>query len=77
MAVSPDQFVYLDRRNSVLKSSPQGEFIAVSKLEAVFGDSPLVRQIFIYGNSAELPAGGGCPVRGRAFFAMASEVSSP
>lgn len=30
----------------------QGEFIAVSKLEAVFGDSPLVRQIFIYGNSA-------------------------
>lgn len=49
--VGPDQFVYLDRRNNVLKLS-QGEFIAVSKLEAVFGDSPLVRQIFIYGNSA-------------------------
>ncbi len=30
----------------------QGEFVTVSKLEAVFGNSPLVRQIFIYGNSA-------------------------
>ena len=28
------------------------EFVTVSKLEAVFGDSPLVRQIFVYGNSA-------------------------
>ena len=33
-------------------SSSQGEFVAVSKLEAVFGDSPLVRQIYVYGNSA-------------------------
>ena len=30
----------------------QGEFVAVSKLEAVFGDSPLIRQIYVYGNSA-------------------------
>jgi fatty acid CoA ligase FadD9 len=30
----------------------QGEFVAVSKLEAVFADSPLVRQIYFYGNSA-------------------------
>ena len=30
----------------------QGEFVTVSKLEAVFGDSPLVRQIYVYGNSA-------------------------
>lgn len=47
----PDQLVYLDRRNNVLKLS-QGEFVTVAKLEAVFGDSPLVRQIFVYGNSA-------------------------
>ncbi len=47
----PDQLVYLDRRNNVLKLS-QGEFVTVSKLEAAFGDSPLVRQIYVYGNSA-------------------------
>src|SRR4051794_38043999 len=47
----PDQLVYLDRRNNVLKLS-QGEFVAVSKLEAAFGDSPLIRQIYVYGNSA-------------------------
>ncbi|ORX18829.1 carboxylic acid reductase [Mycolicibacterium wolinskyi] len=49
--LGPDQVEYLDRRNNVLKLS-QGEFVTVSKLEAVFGDSPLVRQIYIYGNSA-------------------------
>jgi fatty acid CoA ligase FadD9 len=49
--VGPDQLMYLDRRNNVLKLS-QGEFVTVAKLEAVFGDSPLVRQIFVYGNSA-------------------------
>ncbi|TRW84774.1 carboxylic acid reductase [Mycolicibacterium sp. 018/SC-01/001] len=49
--VGPDQVVYLDRRNNVQKLS-QGEFVAVSKLEAVFGDSPLIRQIYVYGNSA-------------------------
>jgi fatty acid CoA ligase FadD9 len=49
--VGPDQLVYLDRRNNVLKLS-QGEFVTVAKLEAAFGDSPLVRQIFVYGNSA-------------------------
>ncbi len=48
--VGPDQLVYLDRRNNVIKLS-QGEFVTVSKLEAVFGDSPLVRQIYVYGNS--------------------------
>lgn len=47
----PDQLVYVDRRNNVLKLS-QGEFVTVSKLEAVFGDSPLIRQIYLYGNSA-------------------------
>ncbi|OBB99592.1 oxidoreductase, partial [Mycobacterium sp. 852013-50091_SCH5140682] len=49
--VGPDQVEYLDRRNNVLKLS-QGEFVTVSKLEAVFGDSPLVQQIYLYGNSA-------------------------
>jgi fatty acid CoA ligase FadD9 len=49
--IGPDRLVYLDRRNNVLKLS-QGEFVAVSKLEAMFGDSPLVRQIYVYGNSA-------------------------
>jgi fatty acid CoA ligase FadD9 len=49
--VGPEQFVYLDRRNNVLKLS-QGEFVTVSKLETLYADSPLVRQIYIYGNSA-------------------------
>src|SRR6185312_9296013 len=49
--IGPDQLVYLDRRNNVLKLS-QGEFVTVSKLEAVFGDSPLVGQIYVYGSSA-------------------------
>jgi fatty acid CoA ligase FadD9 len=49
--VRPDQLVYFDRRNNVMKLS-QGEFVTVAKLEAVFGTSPLVRQIYIYGNSA-------------------------
>ncbi|HEY8983976.1 MAG TPA: carboxylic acid reductase [Streptomyces sp.] len=46
----PDQLVYVDRRNNVLKLS-QGEFVAVSRLESVFVTSPLIRQIYIYGNS--------------------------
>jgi fatty acid CoA ligase FadD9 len=49
--LGPDQLQYLDRRNNVLKLS-QGEFVTVAKLEAVFVDSPLIRQIFVYGNSA-------------------------
>ncbi|HEY4460844.1 MAG TPA: carboxylic acid reductase, partial [Pseudonocardiaceae bacterium] len=48
--VGPDELVYVDRRNNVLKLS-QGEFVAVSRLEALFVNSPLVRQIFLYGNS--------------------------
>ncbi|MFJ1935663.1 MULTISPECIES: carboxylic acid reductase [unclassified Kitasatospora] len=47
----PDEFVYVDRRSNVLKLS-QGEFVATSRLEALFTDSPLVRQVFVYGNSA-------------------------
>ena len=49
--IGPDQLVYVDRRNNVLKLS-QGEFVTVSKLEAAYGGHPSVRQIFVYGNSA-------------------------
>src|SRR5277367_6936482 len=50
--VGPDRLVYVDRRNNVLKLA-QGEFVTLAKLEAVFGNSPLVRQIYVYGNSAQ------------------------
>ncbi|WP_030410957.1 carboxylic acid reductase [Streptomyces sp. NRRL S-1448] len=49
--VGPDALRYVDRRSNVLKLS-QGEFVTVSRLEALFSGSPLVRQIFLYGNSA-------------------------
>jgi fatty acid CoA ligase FadD9 len=42
----------VDRRNNVLKLS-QGEFVTVSKLEAAYGGHPSIRQIFVYGNSAQ------------------------
>ena len=48
----PETLEYVDRRNNVLKLS-QGEFITLSKLEATFDLSPLVRQIFLYGNSTK------------------------
>ncbi|MET0457572.1 MAG: carboxylic acid reductase [Mycobacterium sp.] len=48
--VAPDHLVYVDRRNNVIKLS-QGEFVAVANLEAVYAAAPLVRQIFLYGNS--------------------------
>ncbi len=49
--LGPDEVRYVDRRNNVLKLA-QGEFVTVSKLEAAFNSSPLVQQIYIYGNSA-------------------------
>lgn len=49
--IAPNQVRYVDRRNNVLKLA-QGEFVTVAKLEAVFGNSPLIRQIYVYGNSA-------------------------
>ncbi|WP_327237732.1 carboxylic acid reductase [Streptomyces sp. NBC_01317] len=48
--IGPDRHVVVDRRKNVLKLS-QGEFVATSRLEAVFATSPLVRQIFVHGNS--------------------------
>ncbi|MBV9352509.1 MAG: AMP-binding protein, partial [Mycobacterium sp.] len=50
--VAPGRLVYVDRRNNVLKLA-QGEFVTLAKLEAEFGNSPLVRQIYVYGNSAQ------------------------
>jgi len=48
--LGPDHLVYVDRRNNVLKLS-QGEFVAVSRLEAIYAASPLVHQIYVYGSS--------------------------
>ncbi|OBB63567.1 carboxylic acid reductase [Mycobacterium sp. 852014-50255_SCH5639931] len=50
--IAPDKLVYVDRRNNVLKLA-QGEFVTLAKLEAEFGNSPLVRQIYVYGNSSQ------------------------
>ncbi|SCK08443.1 carboxylic acid reductase [Streptomyces sp. WMMB 322] len=46
----PDEFVYVDRTKNVLKLS-QGELVAVSRLETVFAADPLIRQVFVHGNS--------------------------
>ncbi|KND28858.1 oxidoreductase [Streptomyces acidiscabies] len=48
--VGPDQYVYVDRRNNVVKLA-QGEFVALSRLEGVYVTHPLIRQIYVYGNS--------------------------
>ncbi|BBZ66901.1 oxidoreductase [Mycolicibacterium insubricum] len=48
---APATLVYVDRRNNVLKLS-QGEFVTLSKLEAAYLTSPLISQIYLYGNSA-------------------------
>ncbi|MES9507073.1 carboxylic acid reductase [Streptomyces sp. NPDC000609] len=48
--LGPDRLVYVDRTKDTLKLS-QGEFVAVSRLETVFAGSPLIRQIYVYGNS--------------------------
>ncbi len=47
---APDQLQFVDRCNNVIKLS-QGEFVAVSQLEAGYTQSPLIRQIYIYGTS--------------------------
>ena len=49
--LGPDQLQYVDRATNVLKLS-YNDFVTVSKLEAAFQDSPLIWQIYIYGNSA-------------------------
>lgn len=48
--IAHDHLAYVDRRNNVLKLA-QGEFVAVANLESVYVRAPLVRQIYVYGNS--------------------------
>ncbi|MDD3797568.1 MAG: thioester reductase domain-containing protein [Novosphingobium sp.] len=49
--IGPDQLIYVDRRNNVLKLA-QGEFVAVARLEAVFTNGhPLLSQVYLYGTS--------------------------
>lgn len=48
--IGPDELVYVDRVNNVQKLS-QGEFVAIARLEALFTQSPAIRQIYVYGSS--------------------------
>jgi fatty acid CoA ligase FadD9 len=48
--IGPDHLRYLDRCNNVVKLS-QGEFVAVSHLEALYAHSAVIRQIYLYANS--------------------------
>ncbi|MFE2292631.1 carboxylic acid reductase [Streptomyces sp. NPDC059452] len=49
---APGRLVYVDRTNNVVKLS-QGEFIAVSGLEALYATSPDIAQIYVYGSSEQ------------------------
>lgn len=48
--IAPDHLVFCDRVNNVIKLS-QGEFVAISRLEALYVHSAEIRQIYIYGSS--------------------------
>ncbi|PSJ26385.1 oxidoreductase [Streptosporangium nondiastaticum] len=50
--IAPDRLVYVDRINNVVKLS-QGEFVAVSRLEALYSTSPYISQIYVYGSSEQ------------------------
>lgn len=47
--IGPDNIRFVDRRNNVLKLS-QGEFVTISKLEAVYANCEFVRDIYVYGS---------------------------
>src|SRR3974390_516559 len=48
----PDELVYLDRANDVMKLS-QGEFVSIGMLGRIFEKTcPVIQQISLYGNSA-------------------------
>ncbi|MDT0492177.1 AMP-binding protein [Streptomyces griseus] len=49
---APGRLVYVDRTNNVVKLS-QGEFIAVSGLEALYTTSPYIAQIYVYGSGEQ------------------------
>lgn len=46
----PDHLVFVDRCNNVIKLS-QGEFVAISRLEALYVHSPSIHQIYLYGSA--------------------------
>src|SRR5262249_15700027 len=47
----PNRIRWIDRRKNVLKLA-QGEFVAVSQLEELYGTgSPFIRQVYLYGTS--------------------------
>lgn len=46
----PDRIEYVDRRNNVLKLA-QGEFVAISHVDAVLTTAALVRHVYVYGRS--------------------------
>jgi fatty acid CoA ligase FadD9 len=49
--IGPDRLVYVDRRNNVLKLA-QGEFVAISRLEALYTNGhAAIRQVYLYGTS--------------------------
>ncbi len=48
--LGPDHLVFVDRCNNVIKLS-QGEFVAISRLEALYSKHPVIRQIYLYGTS--------------------------
>jgi fatty acid CoA ligase FadD9 len=48
--IGPDHLVFVDRCNNVIKLS-QGEFVAIARLEALYTQSPVIRQVYIYGTS--------------------------
>lgn len=63
--LAPDHLVYVDRTNNVVKLS-QGEFVAISRLEALYATSPHIAQIHVYGSPEQafllavvVPARGG------------------
>jgi len=67
--IGPDQLVFVDRCNNVIKLS-QGEFVPVARLEALYAQSPLIRQIYLYGTSERsfllavvVPTEEGCALR--------------
>lgn len=50
--IGPDELAYVDRSKNVLKLS-QGEFVAVANIEATLASSPYIKQIYVYGSSAQ------------------------
>ncbi|MBU6266304.1 MAG: thioester reductase domain-containing protein [Sphingomonadales bacterium] len=48
--LAPDHLVFVDRSNNVIKLS-QGEFVAISRLEALYMHAAEIAQVYLYGSS--------------------------